>query len=102
MKEITKENFNQFVKDNKVVVIDFWAAWCGPCQMYGSVFEKTGKEVKGAAFAKVNVDEEAELAEKFQVMSIPMTVIIKEGKVVDTLRGAVPKETLKKEVEKFI
>lgn len=92
---VTKENFeNEVLKSDKPVFIDFWASWCGPCQMVGPVVEELADEVADVKFAKVNVDEQPELARQFQVMSIPTMVLLKEGKVVDTTIGAQPKEDI--------
>lgn len=83
MLEITAANFDEKVlKSDKPVVLDFWATWCGPCQMQGPIFAKC-EEVAGekAVFGKVNVDEQMELAQQFQVASIPTIVVIKDGKL---------------------
>ena len=77
------------------VLIDFWAAWCGPCRMMSSVVAELAEEYEGKAkICKVNVDEEPELALAFKVMSIPMFAVIKNGQVTDSLIGARPKEDL--------
>lgn len=77
------------------VLIDFWAAWCGPCRMMSSVVAELAEEYEGKAkICKVNVDEEPELALAFKVMSIPMFAVIKNGQVTDSLVGARPKEDL--------
>ena len=77
------------------VLINFWAAWCGPCRMMSSVVAELAEEYEGKAkICKVNVDEEPELALAFKVMSIPMFAVIKNGQVTDSLVGARPKEDL--------
>lgn len=92
---VTKENFEKEVmQSDKPVFIDFWASWCGPCQMVAPVVEELAGEISDVKIAKVNVDEQPELAQQFQVMSIPTMVLIKNGKVVDTTVGAQPKEDL--------
>ena len=92
---VTKENFEaEVLQSEKPVVVDFWAGWCGPCKMVAPVLEEIAAEVADVKITKVNVDEQPELAQKFQVMSIPTMVLIKEGKVVDTTVGAQPKEDL--------
>ena len=92
---VTKENFEaEVLQSEKPVLVDFWAGWCGPCKMVVPVLEEIAAEVADVKITKVNVDEQPELAQKFQVMSIPTMVLIKEGKVVDTTVGAQPKEDL--------
>ncbi len=94
---VTKENFDmEVLQSAQPVFIDFWASWCGPCQMVGPVVEELSEEITDIKFAKVNVDEQPELARQFQVMSIPTMVLLKEGKVVDTTIGAQPKEDIVK------
>jgi thioredoxin 1 len=90
--EITKENFQKEVMESdKPVLIDFWAAWCGPCKMLSPTIEEIAGEVTDAKIAKVNVDEQPELAQQFNVMSIPTLVVMKDGKVANTSVGARPK-----------
>ncbi len=92
---VTKENFEtEVLQSEKPVLVDFWAGWCGPCKMVAPVLEEIADEVADVKITKVNVDEQTELAQKFQVMSIPTMVLIKEGKVVDTTVGAQQKEDL--------
>ena len=100
--KITEENFGQEVlKSPKPVLVDFWATWCGPCQMQGPVFEEAaGKFSDKAVFGKVNVDEEPGLAQQFGVMSIPTLILFKDGKAADTMVGFHPMEELAKIVEK--
>lgn len=92
---VTQENFEtEVMNSDKPVFIDFWASWCGPCQMVAPVVEELADEITDVKIAKVNVDEQPELAQKFQIMSIPTMVLLKNGKVVDTTVGAQPKEDL--------
>lgn len=95
--KITKDNFEQEVlKSDCKVVIDFWATWCGPCQMIGPVLEEIAAEHEDIKVCKVNVDEERELAMKFQVASIPLLVVMSNGEIVNSVVGFRPKEEIVK------
>ena len=91
---VTSANFeNEVLKSDKPVLIDFWAAWCGPCKMLSPVISEIAEEYEGRVkVCKVNVDEEGELAQKFRVVSIPMLVVMEGGKVVNQSIGFIPKE----------
>ena len=92
---ITNENFEQEVlKSDKPVIVDFWAAWCGPCKMLSPVVDQLGEELEGVKVAKINIDEQMELAEKYNVSSIPCVVAFKNGEEVNRSVGLVPKQKL--------
>ncbi len=101
--ELNDKNFEQEVlKSAKPVLIDFWAPWCGPCQMMGDIINELAKETEGKfGVFKVNVDENPALAEKYSVMSIPAIKIFKGGQVVKEFTGVQSKMILKNELEKI-
>lgn len=101
---LTDQNFEQEVlKCDIPVLVDFWAPWCGPCQMMGPVLEELAKEMEGKAkIAKLNVDDNPERAQEYNIMSIPSLKIFQGGKVVKELVGVQSKDVLKAELEKSL
>ncbi len=89
LKHLTTANFDAELAGNMPVLVDFWAPWCGPCRMIGPVIEELADEYEGkASVCKVNVDEEADLARRYKVMSIPCVILFRNGKDVQKLVGA--------------
>lgn len=101
--EFTDQNFDQEVlKSDKPVLVDFWAPWCGPCQVMGPIIEELAKEIGDKAkIGKLNVDENPEVSEKYGIMSIPTLKIFKGGQIVKDFIGLQAKETLKDELGKL-
>lgn len=102
--EFKDNNFAQDVEqDNGVVLVDFWAPWCGPCRFVGPIIEEIAGEYEGKAkVGKLNVDENPEVASKYGIMSIPTMLIFKNGEVVDQIVGAVPKGQITDKLDEFI
>ncbi|MCM3747630.1 thioredoxin [Paenibacillus pasadenensis] len=96
---LTKENFNDSIQ-NGVTLVDFWAPWCGPCKMQLPIVEELGAELEGTAtIAKINVDEQPEIASQFGVMSIPTLILFKDGQPVDKMVGVQSKDALKNKIQ---
>ena len=89
---ITNNNFeSEVLHSDKPVLVDFWASWCGPCRMVGPIIEEIAAERSDIQVCKVNVDEEPNLAARFQIMSIPTLMVFKNGQIANQALGAMPK-----------
>jgi thioredoxin 1 len=96
---VSEQTFKKEVEQSeKIVVLDFWAEWCGPCRMLGPVFEQLSQEMPNVTFAKVNVDEEPGLAEQFSIRGIPCLVLTKKGQEISRIVGFAPKDVLKQKI----
>lgn len=95
--KITEQNFEtEVLKSDVPVLVDFWAEWCGPCQMQGPIVDEVSEEVPGVKFGKLNVDENMRLAQQYRVASIPTLLVFKDGKIAASAIGLQSKEGLKK------
>jgi thioredoxin 1 len=98
--ELTKENFEQVVTSNPTVIVDYWAPWCGPCRGFAPVFETVAEKNPDAVFAKVNTDDEQEIAAHFQIRSIPTLMVFRDQIIVFSQPGALPQGAFEQIVEK--
>ena len=98
--ELTKENFEQVVTSNATVIVDYWAPWCGPCRGFAPVFEKVSEAHPDVVFAKINTDEEQEIASHFQIRSIPTLMVFREQIIVFSQPGALPQGAFEQVVQK--
>ena len=101
--ELNDANFDQIINSDKPVLVDFWAEWCGPCRMVGPAVEQLSRSMNGKIrVAKLNVDENQEIALKYGIQSIPSLIVFKGGKEVARTIGAAPKEAYQKFVEESL
>jgi len=98
--ELDSSNFEQTVKDNAFVMVDFWAPWCGPCRTFAPVYEKVAADHEEIVFAKVNTEEEQAIAARFQIRSIPTLMIFREQIIIFSQPGALPETALRELIEK--
>ncbi len=99
----TQDNFDTSVlQAEKPVLVDFWAPWCGPCKLMSPVIEELAEETEEVIIGKVNVDENADIAQRYNILSIPTFIVFKGGQVVEQFSGAMNKEQLKEKLEKHI
>ncbi|HOJ31554.1 MAG TPA: thioredoxin [bacterium] len=103
MKVLNDENFDAVLKENSVVLVDFYADWCGPCRMMAPVVEEIATELEGKmVVAKLNVDENPDIAARFQIFSIPTFILFKNGKAEEKIIGAVGKAGLLEKIKSYL
>ena len=101
--EINSENFdNEVLAYNGVMVVDFFANWCGPCRKLAPILEEVESELKNVKFAKINTDENIEMAKKYQVSGLPTLMVFKNGEAVERIVGLMPKSSIITNIEKHI
>lgn len=100
-KIINSQEFDNTIESG-VVVVDFFATWCGPCKMLSPVIDELSGELENVNFVKVDIDQSMDLAQKFKIVSVPTLKVFKNGEEVDTLMGFMPKEVLKSKVQAHI
>lgn len=101
--ELNEGNFGDEIKKNNLIMVDFWAEWCGPCRMVSPIIDELAKEYAGkVTFGRLNVDENPSIAGAFQIRSIPTLLVFKDGKVVDGLLGAAPKQYIESKIQPYM
>ena len=98
--ELTKDNFEEVVTNNEFVIVDFWAPWCGPCRSFAPTYEKVSEDHPDVVFAKVNTEEEQEIAGHFQIRSIPTLMIFRDKIIIFSEAGALPESGFRELVAK--
>ena len=100
--ELTSQNFNQEINNNSLLLVDFWAEWCGPCKSMHPIFTRMAKKYKRVRFARVNVDNAQDIAMKYGVQSIPTFIMFKNGEIANTMVGAVGEPGIHMICKKFV
>ncbi len=100
--ELTKDNFNATIENNDVVIVDFWAHWCGPCRMFAPTFEAVSEQYPNVVFAKLNTEDQQELAASFNIRSIPTLMVFREKVIIFTQAGMLPKAGFEQVVQKSL
>lgn len=99
IKQITSDNFEDYINDNEMVIIDFWANWCAPCKTFTPIFDKVAELYPKIIFAQVDIEKEQELAQVFEIRSVPHLMVFKKGIVIYSESGTMPESILKELAE---
>ena len=101
--EMTDASFGEMIQNNSLVVVDCWAPWCGPCQMVAPVIKELARDYAGKIlFGKLNVDKNPEVSTQYEIMSIPTLLVFKNGKLVDAMIGAMPRQMLEPKIACYL
>jgi thioredoxin 1 len=101
--EVTDVTFKETIQSHSLVVVDCWAAWCGPCRMVAPIIEEMARDYAGKIlFGKLNVDENREVATQYEIMSIPTLLVFKSGQLVDRVVGAMPRQMLEPKITRYL
>ncbi len=98
--EATRDNIESLVEDNEIVIFDFWAPWCGPCRQFAPIFEAASEKYPDVVFAKVNTEEEREIAAHFSIRSIPTIMVFRDAMLVFAQPGSIPENAIDELIEK--
>ncbi len=98
--ELTKETFKDTITGNDIIIVDFWASWCGPCKSFAPIYEKVSEKHEDIVFAKINTEDEQELAASFQIRSIPTLMIFRDQIVIFSQAGMLPESALEQIISK--
>ncbi|MFH0749148.1 MAG: thioredoxin [Candidatus Bathyarchaeota archaeon] len=96
---VSTENFEKTIKSSVFTIVDCWAPWCSPCRMFSPIMDELAEKYSKIMFAKLNIDENETIAIRYGIMSIPTILFFREGKLIDTVVGAVPKSVIEEKIE---
>ena len=97
--DLTTKNFNETLDNNEIVIIDFWAEWCGPCRQFAPIFEKTAENFPDVTFAKVNTEEQQAISAQYGIQSIPTIMVVRDGIILLNQGGSLPEEAFGKLID---
>ena len=101
--EVTDKTFDETIRNNQLVVVDYWAPWCGPCQVVAPIIEELARQYAGKVlFGKLNVDENPLVAMRYGIMGIPTLLFFKNGELIDRMVGAIPKQMLEQKIKRYL